>query len=103
MYFHDGRVHLDGFNLHANDLLFLQALKSLVQDTALRPSIHACVDGAPRAETLGRSTPFAALFSNTEQRVEKLQISHTYIATLPWQLRLNALELRLRDPHILTL
>ena len=48
----DGRVHLDSLNLDADDLFFLQALENLVQNAVLGPTVHARVDGVPRAETL---------------------------------------------------
>jgi len=103
MHLDDGRVHLDGLNLDAHDLLFLQALKDLVQNSVLGPAVHAGIDGVPRAKTLGQATPLAALLGYIKQRVEKLQIRHSHVATLPRQLRLDALKLRLGDLHPLTI
>jgi hypothetical protein len=103
MHLHDGRVHLDGLNLDADDLFFLQALKDLVQNPVLGPTVHAGIDGVPRAKALGQATPLAALFGNIKQRVEKLQIRHSHVAALPRQLRLYALKLRLGGLHLLTI
>ena len=72
MHLDDGRVHLDGLNLDADDLFFLQPLKDLVQNSVLGPTVHAGIDGVPRAKTLGQATPLAALFGNIKKRVEKL-------------------------------
>jgi len=103
MHLDDGRVHLDGLNLDADDLFFLQALKDLVQNSVLGPTVHAGIDSVPRAKTLGQTTPLAALFGNIKQRVEKLQIRHPYVTALTRQLRLYALKLRLGDLHLLTI
>ena len=86
MYLHDGRVHFDRFDLNAHDLLPLQTLEDMIQDTVLGPAIHAGIDGVPRAESLGQSAPLAALLSNIEQRVKKLQVGHLHVAPLTGQL-----------------
>ena len=103
MHLDDGRVHLDGLNLDADDLFFLQPLKDLVQNPVLGPAVHAGIDGVPRAKALRQTTPLAALFGNIKQRVEKLQIRHSHLAALPRKIRLNALKLRLGDLHLLTI
>ena len=103
MYLHDGRVHLDGLNLDVDDLFFLQTLEYLVQNAVLRPTVHARINGVPRAESLGQSAPLASLFSNVEQSIEKLQVRYLHVAPLTRQLRLDPLILGLGDLHFPTL
>jgi hypothetical protein len=97
----DGRVHFDSLNLDADDLFFLQALENLVQNAVLGPTVHARVNGVPRAETLWQTTPLASLLSNIEQCVQKLQVGYPYVATLKRQLRFDPRKLRLSDLHLL--
>ena len=49
----DGTVQGDGFDFHADDLCVLQLCKYAIQHPALRPTIHAGIDGVPVAESLG--------------------------------------------------
>ena len=69
MHLHDGGVQFDGRDRDAHDLLALQPLKDAVQHAVLGPAVHARVNGVPVAETLGKSTPFAALLGPIENRV----------------------------------
>jgi hypothetical protein len=103
MHLHDGRVHLDGFDLDVHDLLPLQLLEDMIQHAILGPAIHAGIDGMPGAETFGQSAPLTALLGDKEQGVEELQVGHFHIAALPRQARLDALELRFADLHLLTI
>ena len=86
MHLDDGRVHFDGFDLDAHDLFPLQTFEDMIQDTVFGPAIHAGIDGVPRAESLGQSTPLATLLGNIEQRVKKLQVGHLHVAPLTGQL-----------------
>ena len=100
----DGRrVHLDGLKPDVNDLFFPQTLKDLIQNSVLGPTVHAGMDGVPRAKTFGQATPLAALFGDIKQRVEKLLTRRSHVAALPRQFRLFTRKLRLGDFHQLTI
>ena len=65
----DGTVQGDGFDLHADDLSVLQLSKYAIQHPALRPTIHASIEGVPVAEPLGQTAPFAALLGDVQDGV----------------------------------
>ena len=100
---HDGRIDHDRLDLDAHNLLPLQTLKDLVQNTALGPAIHAGIDGMPGPEALGQSPPLATMLRYIEQRIQKLQVGHLHVAPLTRQLRLDPLILRFRDLHLFTI
>ena len=99
-----GRVQSERFDLDADDLFRLQFLEHPVQNPVLRPAIHPRVDCVPAPEALRKTTPFAALLSDVQHRVQYLQIAQTNVAALHWQSILDPLILRFRDlhPHTLT-
>jgi len=103
MHLHDGRIHLDRLDSDAHNLLSLQPLKNLVQNTALGPAIHAGVDGMPGSKALRQAAPLASVLCNKEQRVQKLQVGHPHVAPLTRQLRFDPLKLRFRDLHLFTI
>ena len=82
MDFHDGTVQRHGFELHMEDLSLLQLGKDAIQHAALRPPVHARIDGVPVAEPLGEATPLAALLGDIQDRVQDLQIVERDIAAL---------------------
>ena len=71
VHLHDGRVHFDGFNLNAYDLVLLQKLEDVIQNAALGPAIHAGINGVPGTETFGQSAPLAALLSQLQSWMER--------------------------------
>ena len=85
----DGTVQGDGFDLHADDLRVLQLGKDAIQHPALRPPIHAGIDGVPVAESLGQTAPFAPLLGDIQDGVEHMQIVERHVATLRRQARLD--------------
>ena len=103
MHLYDGRIHLDRLDLDAHNLLPLQSLKDLVQNTALRPAIHAGIDGMPRSEPFWQSPPLATMLRYIEQRIQKLQVGYLHVAPLTRQLRPDPLILRFRDLHLFTI
>jgi len=103
MHLHDGGVHLDGFDLDANDLLALQQLENLIEHATLGPAIHAGVNGVPGTEALRQSAPLAALLGDEQQRIEELQISDPNVAALARQRTLDTAKLFLGDLHLLTI
>ena len=99
MHLDRGRVEGERLDLDANDLLDLQLLKYPVENAVLRPAIHPHINRVPAAETLRKTTPFAALFSHIQHRVQHLQVAQTHVATLHRQRILDPLILRFRDLH----
>ena len=64
MHLHDGRVHLDGFDLDVHDLLPLQLLEDVIQHAILGPAIHAGIDGMPGLSiTHNVSTDYGSQFN----------------------------------------
>jgi len=80
MDFDDGTIQGHGFDLHAENPSMLQLCKYAIQHPALRPAIHARVDGMPVAEPLGQRTPFAALLSDVQDGIAHLQIVERDVA-----------------------
>ena len=62
----EGTVQGHGFDLHADDLSLLQLCKDAIQHPALRPTIHASINGVPVAEPLGQTAPFAPLLGDVQ-------------------------------------
>ena len=85
----DGTVQGDGFDLHADDLRVLQLCKYAIQHPALRPTIHASIDGVPVAEPLGQTAPFAPLLGDVQDGVENVQIVERHVAAWRRQTRLD--------------
>jgi len=96
----DGTVQGYGFDLHADDLSVLQLCKYAIQHPALRPTIHASIDGVPVAEPLGQTTPFATLLGDVQDGVEHVQIVERYVAALRRQTRLDVAILCVGDFHV---
>src|SRR5271155_3764177 len=86
----DGGVQFDRRDLDAHDLLALQLLKDAIQNAVLGPAIHAGVNGVPVAETLGESSPFAALLGDIEDRVQHREVGQAHVAALPGKTGLDA-------------
>jgi len=76
----DRTIQRHGLDLHTNDLCLLQLGKDTIQHAALRPPVHACIDRVPVPKLLGEATPFAALLSNVQDRVQDLQIVERDVA-----------------------
>src|SRR5271163_5355681 len=99
MHLDDGGVQFDRRDLDAHDLLALQLLKDAIQNAVLGPAIHAGVNGVPVAETLGESSPFAALLGDIEDRVQHREVGQAHVAALPGKTGLDAVVLRLGNLH----
>ena len=97
------RIECERLDLDAHDLLHLQLLEYPIENALLRPAIHARVDRVPAAETLRQTTPFTALLSDVQHRIQHLQIVQTHVAALHRQRILDPLILRFRDLHTHTL
>ena len=96
----DGTVQGHGFDLHADDPCVLQLGKNAIQHPALRPTIHASIDGVPVAEPLGQTTPFAPLLGDVQDGVQHVQIVEPHVAALPRQARLDLAILCVGDFHV---
>ena len=95
----DGAVHRHGLQLEANDLLPLQLLEHPVEHPALRPAVHAHVDGVPVTEPGRQPSPLAAVLGHVEDGVEHLQVRQTDVAALHRKVRGNAGVFGFRDLH----
>ena len=95
----DGRVQRHRFDLDTHHLFPLQLLEEPVQHPALRPAVHAGIDGVPMAETFRQPAPLAALLGHIQDRVQYLQIGQPHVATLTRKNRLNSPILRFCDLH----
>jgi hypothetical protein len=85
----DGTIQAYGFDLHADDLRVLQLCKYAIQHPALRPTIHARLDGVPVAESLGQTAPFAPLLGDVHDGVKHVQIVESHVAAWRRQTRLD--------------
>ena len=103
MDFDDSAVHRHGFDLDAHDLSMLQAFKDPLEHAGFRPAAHAGIDGVPATKALGHGTPFAALLSNVQNRVEHLDIGDTDVAALARQAVLDEFELRFGEFHAVSI
>jgi hypothetical protein len=99
MYLDRGTVQSHCFDLDADDLSMLQLREYPIEHTALRPAIHAGVDGVPVAEPLGQTAPFAALLGDVQDRVQHPQIGEAHVAALCRQTVLDHAILRFGDFH----
>src|SRR5271165_5264333 len=99
MYFHDGTVEADRFDLDAHELLMLQLLEQSIQHSGLRPAPHACIDGVPVAEAFRQAAPLAAVLRDVQDRVDDLQVGERNIAALYRQKCLDTSELLCGDFH----
>ena len=99
MHLHDGAVQGHRFDLDPDDLSMLQLFEYPIQYAALRPAIHAGVDGVPIAESFGQAAPFAAMLGYIQDRVQHPQIGEAYVATLRRQTMLDEVVLRFGDFH----
>ena len=99
MYFDRRTVQGHRFDLDPDDLIVLQLRKYPIQYAALRPPIHAGIDGVPIAKPPGQTAPFAALFGDVQDRVQHPQIGQAYVAALNRQTVLDQAVLRVGDFH----
>src|SRR5208283_5594969 len=99
MYFDGGGVQFDGGDRDVHDLLALQLLKDAIQDAVLGPAVHARVNGVPVPETLGKPTPFAALFGHIQNRIQHREVGQAHVAALPRKTALDATVLGLGNLH----
>ena len=99
MHFDRGTVQRDCFDLDTDDLSMLQLREYPIQHTALRPAIHASVDGVPVAEPLGQTAPFAALLGHIQNRIQHPQIRVPHVAALDRQTVFDQAVLRFGDFH----
>lgn len=96
----DGTVQSHGFDFHADDLRMLQLSKDAIQHPALRPPIHARINGVPVAEPFGQRAPFAPLLSDVQDGVQHAQIVERHVAAGRRQTRRNMAILGVGDFHV---
>jgi len=77
----------------------LQLREYPIQNTQLRPAIHAGVDRVPVAEALRQAAPLAAVLGYVQDRIQHLQIRKADVATLPRKAVFDLLVLGLCDFH----
>jgi len=70
MHLDRGTVQPYGFDLDADNLRLLQLCEYPIQHTALRPAIHAGVDGVPVAKPPRQTAPFTTLLGNVQDCVQ---------------------------------
>src|SRR5580693_6279902 len=99
MYFDNGAVEADRFDLDSHELLMLQFLEQSIQHAGLCPTIHAGVDSVPIAEALGQAAPFATVLRDVQYRVDHLKIGERNVAALYRQERFDPTELLRSDLH----
>ena len=99
MHLDDGAVQRHRFQLEAHDPLPLQLLEHPVEHPALRPAVHAHVDGVPVAVPGRQPPPLAAMLGHVEDGVEYLQVRQADVAALHRKVRGNAGVLIFRDLH----
>ena len=96
----DGTVQGAGFDLHADDMSMLQLGKDAIQHPALRPPIHARINGVPVAEPLGQRAPFAPLLGDVQDGVQNVQIVERHVAAWRRQTRRDVAILGVGDFHV---
>ena len=100
----DGRaVQCHRFDLDPDDLIVLKLREHPVQHTALRPTIHAGINGVPIAESFGQTAPLAALLGHIQDRVQYPQVGQAHVAPLRRQTVLDQTVLRFGDLHPLSI
>ena len=99
MHFDDGTVQPNRLDLDAHDLSSLQLLEYAIEHPVLGPAIHARVDGAPIAESLGQSAPLATVLGHVQDRIDYAQIRMADAAALLGQAVLDLAVLRFGDFH----
>lgn len=99
MNFDDGAVHGHRFDFDPDDLLFLQGREHAVQDPCLGPAVHPSIDRVPVAESLGQSSPFAAVFGHVQNGVKHLEVGETDVASLSREATFDTLVLGLCEFH----
>ena len=93
----DGPVQGDGFDRPAEDLRVVPLCKYAIQHHALRPPIHARIEGVPVAEPRGQTAPCAPLRGDVHDGVEHVQIVERHVAALRRQTRLDVAILGVGD------
>jgi hypothetical protein len=94
-----GAIQAHMFDSDGQYLFFLQAGENPIQYPRLTPTAHPCIDSMPVAKILWQAAPFAPMLNYIQQRIEQLQIGHTYIAALPRQTISDTLKLTFSDLH----
>ena len=85
----DGTVHGHGVDLHAEDRRVVHRCTYAIQHPALRPTIHARIDGVPVAEPLGQAAPWAPLLGDVHDGVQHVQIVERHVAAWRRQIQLE--------------
>lgn len=81
-----------------NDLR-LKILFDAVENAFVDPSPKTLIDGGPLPEVFGQGSPFAPVFGNVLQGLQKKEILYFHIATLNRQQVVDAVILFLRPFH----
>ena len=99
MDFADRAVERDRLELDSQELFPLQVLEDPVEDAALRPAIHASVDGVPLPKPPRPPAPLAAVLGDIQDGIQHPQIRETDIASLHGEVGRNACVLRFGEFH----
>jgi len=99
MKFDHGAIQRYGFDLDADHLRTLQFCEHAIQQAAPRPPVHPRVDRVPSTEALGQAAPLAAVLSHIKNRIQHLQVRHTYVTPLPGQAMFDLMVLGFSDFH----
>src|SRR5690606_34346143 len=95
----DGAIQTHRFNLDADQLLLLQLLEHSIQNTSLRPAIHASVDRMPIAQTLRYRSPLTPVLRHVQNRVDYREVLVRHVAALARQKMSDASKLFFGDLH----
>src|SRR3974390_1041740 len=90
MNLHDRAVQTHRFDLDADELFTLQLGKQTIQNAGLRPAVHARVDRVPVAKALRQRTPLTAVLCDKQDRIDDVEVLVRNVASLSWQVRLDA-------------
>lgn len=93
------RVERKGFDLDAYNLFHLQLLEDAIQNAALGPAIHACINAVPVTKSRRKTAPFAALLGHIQYGVEHFEVLKLHIPALNRQAVFNLFVLRSGDFH----
>ena len=99
MNFYRRAIQRDRLDPDANDLRTLQFREHAIQYAALGPSVHPRVDRVPPTEAFWQTAPLATVLSNIKNRIQNVQVRHTYVATLTRQAVFNLSILGFGDLH----
>ena len=99
MYFDDGAVQTDRFDLDLEYLFFLKFLEGSFQNAISGPAAHPHIYRVPISILNRESTPLASVFGYIENCIEDLQVADSHVASLHREARGDAIVLLLGEFH----